>query len=139
MLKSKKKPQEKFPCFIACWILSSYVSTLCSKHFSFLPSTIKVFLPDIYCIVLILPCMPLRVKVSKTILDKINTEIREQTRAKQWQNSEHTIAWLNSIHNKNRHTFVSFHVVNVYLSISEDLLDRAIAWGKQFTLISQKS
>ena len=75
-------------------------------------------------------------KVSKTILDKINTEIREQTRAQQWQNSEQTIAWFNSIDNKNRHTFLSFDVVDFYPSISEDLLDRAIAWGKQFTLIS---
>ena len=69
-------------------------------------------------------------------MDKINTEIREQTRAQQWQNSEQTIAWFNSIDNKNRHTFLSFDVVDFYPSISEDLLDRAIAWGKQFTLIS---
>ena len=75
-------------------------------------------------------------KGSKTILDKINTEIREQTHANQWQNSDETIAWFNSVENKNRHTFLSFDIVDFYPSISEDLLDRAITWSKQHTPIS---
>lgn len=75
-------------------------------------------------------------KVSKFILDKINSEIREQTCANQWRNSDDTISWFQSINNKDRHTFISFDIVDFYPSISETLLDEAIAWGKQFTTIS---
>ena len=69
-------------------------------------------------------------KVSKFILDRINKEIREQTIANQWRNLDDTIAWFNSITDKNRHTFLSLDIVDVYPSISEELLDQAIAWGR---------
>ena len=69
-------------------------------------------------------------KVCKVILDKINKEIREETRANQWRNSDDTISWFKSIiNNKNKHTFLSFDIADFYPSISEDLLDQAIAWG----------
>ena len=75
-------------------------------------------------------------KVSKCILDNINNEIRSQTRNNHWRNSEDTISWFKAIPNKNRHTFLSFDIVDFYPSISEKLLDDAIDWGKQFTTIS---
>ena len=68
-------------------------------------------------------------KVSKTILDKINIEIRQQKSANQWRNSDETIAWFKSLNNKNRLTFLSFDIVGFCPSISENLLDRAIEWG----------
>lgn len=76
-------------------------------------------------------------KVSKSILDRINTDIRNETRSNQWRNSDDTISWFTSIPNKNRHTFLSFDIVNFYPSISEQLLDDAINWSKQFTTISE--
>ena len=75
-------------------------------------------------------------KVSKSILDRINTEIREQTIANQWRNSNDTIAFFNSINDKNRHTFLSLDIVDFYPSISQKLVDQAITWGRQFTPIS---
>ena len=75
-------------------------------------------------------------KVSKSILDRINTEIREQTIANQWRNSNDTIAFFNSINDKNRHTFLSQDILDFYPSISEKLIDQAITWGRKFTPIS---
>ena len=62
-------------------------------------------------------------KVCKSILDRINKEIREQTIANQWSNSNDTIAFFNSINDKNRHTFLSQDILDFYPSISEKLID----------------
>ena len=62
-------------------------------------------------------------KVCKSILDRINNEIREQTIANQWSNSNDTIAFFNSINDKNRHTFLSQDILDFYPSISEKLID----------------
>ena len=51
-------------------------------------------------------------------------------------NSEDTITWFDSLTNKDRLSFLSFDIVEFYPSITESLLDRAIAWGQQFTAIS---
>ena len=73
-------------------------------------------------------------KVSKAILDKINRIIR--TQLNQWRNTSEAISWFKEIKDKHRKSFISFDIVEFYLSITEDLLDRAIAWAKQFTVIS---
>ena len=71
-------------------------------------------------------------KVSKSILDNINNRIRIQTQVNQWRTSTDAISWFQSIQNKPRKSFISFDIVDFYPSISEHLLDRCIAWGKQF-------
>ena len=75
-------------------------------------------------------------KVSKAILDKINSIIRTQTQVNQWRNTSEAISWFKEIKDKHRKSFISFDVVDFYPSITEDLLDKAIAWAKQFTEIS---
>ena len=75
-------------------------------------------------------------KVSKTILGKINAEIHRRTCPNQWRNFEDTITWFDSLTNKDRLSFLSFDIVEFYPSITESLLDRAIALGQQFTAIS---
>jgi hypothetical protein len=76
-------------------------------------------------------------KVSKIILDKINNEIRNQTLSNQWRNSDDTIAWFSGLNNKHKQTLLSFDIVDFYPSITEQLLDDAINWGKQFTPIPE--
>ena len=74
-------------------------------------------------------------KVSKAILDEINTNIRHHTAVNQWRNTDETIAWFRNIRDKNRHTFLSFDIVDFYPSISEELLDNALSWATKFTTI----
>ncbi len=72
-------------------------------------------------------------KVSKSILDNINNKIRAHTHVNQWRNSTDAISWFQSIQDKQRKSFISFDIVDFYPSISEQLLDRSIAWAEQFT------
>ena len=76
-------------------------------------------------------------KVSKSILDNISSHIRNQTKVNQWRNSTDAISWFQSIQDKHRKSFISFDIVDFYPSISEQLLDRSIAWAKQFTKITE--
>ena len=75
-------------------------------------------------------------KISKSILDTVNSKIREQTGVNQWRNSSDTIAWFQSIPLKNRKSFISFDIVDFYPSITESLLDQSIDWATQFTAIT---
>ena len=75
-------------------------------------------------------------KVSKTILDRINNNIRTQTRSNQWRNTDDTIQWFKAINNKDKYTFLNFDIAEFYPSISEHLLDDAISWAKQYTDIT---
>ena len=77
-------------------------------------------------------------KVSKSILDNINNEIRAHIQVNQWRNSTDAISWFQSIENKQRKSFISFDIVDFYPSISEQLLDRAISWAKQFANITDR-
>ena len=66
-------------------------------------------------------------KVCKTILDRINDNIRTQTRSNQWRNTDDTIQWFKAINNKDKYTFLNFDIAEFYPSISEHLLDDAIS------------
>ena len=74
-------------------------------------------------------------KVSKQLLDNINSAVRESTKLQQWRNTSAVITWFNNLPNKQRCKFLTFDVVDFYPSISEKLLNNAINYGKQFTLI----
>ena len=77
-------------------------------------------------------------KVSKIILDRINTTIRNSSGVNQWRNSSAVIEWFKNINNKNEHAFLSFDIVDFYPSITENLLNRAISWASQHTTISDQ-
>ena len=77
-------------------------------------------------------------KVSKVILDAINDEIRSKIKVNQSKNSQSVIEWYKKIPNKSGHTFVSFDIVDLYPSITEELLDKAISWARSFVDISNE-
>ena len=75
-------------------------------------------------------------KVSKVLLDSINQAIRHHTNVNQWRNSQAVIDWYKGINDKNRHSFLSFDIVDFYPSVSEDLVDKAISRAQQLTTIT---
>ena len=77
-------------------------------------------------------------EVSKIILDCINQEIGSSTNVNQWRNSQSVINWFKEIEHKSRYNFVSFDIVDYYPSISEELLDKAIAWAKTIVNITDE-
>ena len=77
-------------------------------------------------------------KVSKVILDDINTKVALKTGANQWRNTESTIAWFKSSEYKDKHSFLSFDIVEFYKPITEELLDNAISWAQEITPITDE-
>ena len=76
------------------------------------------------------------VKISKSILDKINKEIVSATSVNQWRNTSDVIEWFKSIPDKKVSSFVNFDVENFYPSISIKLLTDYIKYAKNVTEIS---
>ena len=68
-------------------------------------------------------------KVNKCILDRTISDIRSRTQSNHWRGTGDTISWFTNLPNKNRHSFLSFDIVDYYPSISEKLLHDAISWA----------
>ena len=77
-------------------------------------------------------------KISKLILDKINTQLRTILNANQWRNTQNVIDWFGNIEEKSRHSFISFDIIDFYPSISENLLDQALSWASNLASISNE-
>ena len=75
-------------------------------------------------------------KISKHILDRVNSKLRSVTASNQWKNTNDVIEWFCNLENKNRKTFLKFDIVSFYPSISEKLMSSAISWAKSITNIS---
>ena len=77
-------------------------------------------------------------KVSKKMLEDINSEIRVKVKYNQWTNTGAVLEWFKNIENKNRSTFIKFDIDNYYPSINAELLDRSINWAKSLVQISEE-
>ena len=77
-------------------------------------------------------------KISKSILDRLNTKLRTILNVNQWRNTQNVIEWFGSIEEKTRHSFISFDIVDFYPSISENLLDQALSWASNLVDISDE-
>ena len=49
-------------------------------------------------------------KISKLILDKVNTHLRTILNVNQWRNTQNVIEWFGCIEQKSRHSFISFDI-----------------------------
>ena len=77
-------------------------------------------------------------KISKTILQRVNTEIREKLKINQWQNSSQVIEWFKNIEEKSQYSFTTFDIKEFYPSIDEELLRKSIRFAKRHASIPQK-
>ena len=76
-------------------------------------------------------------KLSKIILDKINSNLRKILNLNQRKNTQNVIEWFGNIKEKHRHNFISFDIVDFYPSISENLLDQALSWASNLAIITK--
>ena len=60
-------------------------------------------------------------KLSKGILEKINSNLRQKLNSNQWRNTQQVISWFGNINDKDRHSFILFDIVDFYPSIYEKL------------------
>ena len=55
-----------------------------------------------------------------------------------WKSTSAVTDWFTRIQRKQQCTFVLFNIVDIYPSISEELLKRALQFASQYTTISQQ-
>ena len=75
------------------------------------------------------PTKPELGRVSKKLLDRINSELRAKTSLRQWRRTQETRDWFINLKQKHTMTFVKFDVEAMYPSISEELLAKALEWA----------
>jgi hypothetical protein len=64
-------------------------------------------------------------KVSKSILSRIMTSLRERTKLNQWKNSFSVIDWFKKLNDKETLSFLVFDILEFYPNITEDLLKKS--------------
>ena len=77
-------------------------------------------------------------KVSKAVLDDVNTRIRNSINVNQWKNSYSVTEWFNSLENKLNCRFLSFDIIEFYPSITQELLETVLQWASTITTITDK-
>ena len=70
-------------------------------------------------------------RLSKCILDDINSRLRASLGVNQWKDKMEVIRWFKGIENKSQHKFVVFDIENFYPSITEELLKKAINFASR--------
>ena len=70
-------------------------------------------------------------RISKQILENINTTVRQITGLNQWKSTASVTNWYSNITDKNLHTFTVFDLESFYPSITEKLLTDDINFAKQ--------
>jgi len=75
-------------------------------------------------------------KISKEILNRINSKITKANRFK-WKNNTSMIKWFKAIDNKHQHNFICFDIIEFYPSISQDLLNKALEFALAYDNITK--
>ena len=76
-------------------------------------------------------------KISKTILDSINIELRASLKLSQWKSTREVIDWFDTIENKRDKNFIQFDICEFYPSISEELLTKALDFAQSHDCIAR--
>ena len=65
-------------------------------------------------------------RISKTILDKINVNLRDSRHLNQWKNTQEVIDWFKGIDNKQQYKLIMFDIQDFYHPILKELLTDAL-------------
>ena len=87
---------------------------------------------------LIIPAKSELRRISKLILDKINTKVIQKFELNQWKNTDVVIHWLKQIKNKNLNKFATFDIKEFHPSIKECLLKNATNFAEHHGKISEE-
>ena len=72
------------------------------------------------------------------MLERIVKEVTASTHFNQWRNTATVIDWFKNLPDKHITKFIKFDICDFYPSITEPLLDKAIAFARRHTNISEK-
>ena len=77
-------------------------------------------------------------KISKKILDAINSKLRQETSFNQWKSTNDCIRWFSNLPNKQSLRFIKLDIQNFYPEIGLKLLQDAIEWARNYVAISKE-
>ena len=77
-------------------------------------------------------------RISKQILDQINSKLCEILKVNEWKNTASVINWFKKIESKSSHKFLMFDIKDFYSSIKERLLIETLEFAKQHVTIKSK-
>ena len=75
-------------------------------------------------------------RLSKVILDKINSSLIKPLKVNRWKNTQKIIEWFLKIEEKRKYNFTVFDIKDFYLLIKEILLIKAINFAKKLVNIT---
>ena len=75
-------------------------------------------------------------RLSKVILDKINSSLIKPLKVNRWKNTQNIIEWFLKIEEKRKYNFTVFDIKDFYLLIKEILLIKAINFAKKLVNIT---
>ena len=78
-------------------------------------------------------------KISKSILDTINIDLRKILHYNQWKNKRSVIEWFNNVKDKRLCTFIQLDIKDLYPSVTPGILNNAISFAKQHVYINDES
>ena len=78
-------------------------------------------------------------RVSKKYLNDIIADVSRKTEVNQWRNTATVINWFKNLSDKHKRKFIKFDIAEFYPSISENLLNKSIAYAKSFTKIEDNA
>ena len=75
--------------------------------------------------------------MSKTHLDRINSEIRKKLNLNQWKNTTEVIKWFTEIDEKQNSTFIQLDIKEFYPSITKTIFEKVLNFAKTQTTIKR--
>ena len=69
-------------------------------------------------------------RISKHILDQINSKLVSKLSVNEWKNTISVFQWFENINNKRLYKFLQFHIKDFYPSYKKTLLNEAIQFAK---------
>ena len=72
-------------------------------------------------------------RISKKILDRINSDVRRKCNLIQWRNTQDVIGWFNKIKYKRNKSFIKYDIEAFYPNITKSLLLDSINFARQYT------
>ena len=76
-------------------------------------------------------------KISKKILDWINTDLRQKTGFNQWKSTNDCLDWFNALKDKDHFRCTKLDIQSFYPEIGKKLLENAINWARKQTPINE--
>ena len=69
-------------------------------------------------------------KISKQLLEQLNTDIRNKSGLQQWRSTDDALRWFKNVERRQGSNFLQLDISEFYPSINSDLLDKAFAFGE---------